>query len=275
MNDMVFLKLGGSLITEKTRRYSPRLGKLSELANEIRAARETTPGLRLLLGHGSGSFGHFAFHEHLNPSTFPESKRGRASSDLQYWNGFSEVWYRASQLNRHVVDALHEAGVPAVSVSPSSSATASGGQIKSWDTAPLRAALSSGLLPIIFGDIVFDDILGGKVLSTEVLMWHLAHELRPARILLAGLEAAVWADFPVRETPIRKITPRTFASVAGKIGASIGPDVTGGMKSKVADMLDLVQAIRGLTVQIFSGEVGGNLGRALAGDDLGTIITGD
>jgi isopentenyl phosphate kinase len=275
MTEITFLKLGGSLITEKTRRYAPRPEKLRELAREIHAALSDGPGLRLVLGHGSGSFGHFAVREHLDPGRFPPSTGGRPRSDSAYWKGFAEVWYRASQLNRHVIDALHEAGVAAVSLAPSAAATTSGGKIVEWDTAAVRAAMGSGIVPVVFGDIVFDDILGGKVLSTEVLMWHLAHQLQPRRILLAGLEAAVWADYPSRQMPVARITPMTFAPLVEKIGGSHGPDVTGGMRSKVEEMLDLVKAVPGLMVQIFSGESPGSVRRALAGEGLGTLIVSD
>jgi isopentenyl phosphate kinase len=275
MEDLVFLKLGGSLITEKTERYTPRPAKLRALAGEIRASMTDLPGLRLVLGHGSGSFGHYAVHDHLSPGEFPTATDGRPRSDERYWQGFAEVWYRASQLNRHVIDALREANVPAISHAPSTAATSSGGVIASWALSSLRAALESGILPLIFGDVVFDDRQGGTVLSTEVLMWHLAHKLRPKRILLAGLEAAVWADFPSRASPITKITPSTFEEITDRIGGSHGPDVTGGMKSKVAEMLSLVQSVPGLTVRIFSGEADGNVRRALQGESVGTLIASD
>lgn len=275
MNELVFLKLGGSLITAKTQQYSVRQDKLSSLAGELNGALLAAPQTRLVLGHGSGSFGHVAVLEHLNPSAYPPSAEARPRSDAAYWNGVAEVWYRASQLNRHVIDALHGAGVPAISLAPSAAITSRAGSIEGWEIGPLVAALDSGMLPVIFGDIVFDPILGGKVLSTEVLMWYLAKQLGPTRILLAGLEEAVWADFPVRSLPIRSITPGSFSAVADKIGGSHGPDVTGGMKSKVEEMLALVGAVPGLRVQIFSGEVPGNVGRALAGDELGTVITSD
>lgn len=275
MDELVFLKLGGSLITDKTKRYALRAEKVAALAREIRIALTEAPDLRLVLGHGSGSFGHVAYVENLNPSVYPASTKARPRSESAYWNGVAEVWYRASQLNRHMVEALHRAGIPSMALAASASAMSRDGKIESWELQPLRAALDSGVLPVIFGDIVFDPILGAKVLSTEMLMWHLAQELRPARILLAGLEEAVWADFPKRTTPIAQISPGTFGGVGGSLGPSHGPDVTGGMRSKVEEMLDLVRTVPGLQVQIFSGEKPGNLGRALGGEGLGTLITGD
>ena len=60
MPELVFLKLGGSLITDKTQAYTARLEKLTDLARQIARALQTQPELRLVLGHGSGSFGHTA-----------------------------------------------------------------------------------------------------------------------------------------------------------------------------------------------------------------------
>jgi len=275
MNDLVFLKLGGSLITDKTQSYSFRPGKVRELAQEIKSGLSDLPHLGLVLGHGSGSFGHFAVQENLDALAPSASTTGRPRSDLAYWRGFAEVWFRASQLNRLLVEGLHDAGIPVISLPPSSSLGSSDGQIVSWETGPIRAALDAGVTPLIFGDIVFDRVLGARVISTEVLMWHLAKELRPSRILLAGLEEAVWADFPHRRTAISSITPSTIAAMTARIGGSSAPDVTGGMKSKVEEMLKLAQSMPGLHVQIFSGEIAGNLRRVLAGETLGTMISSD
>ena len=53
-----FLKLGGSLITDKRQPETPRMDVIERLAQEIAAARAANPSLQLVLGHGSGSFGH-------------------------------------------------------------------------------------------------------------------------------------------------------------------------------------------------------------------------
>ena len=103
-------------------------------------------------------------------------------------------------------------------------------------------------------------------------MFYLAHHLPPQRILLAGLEAAVWADFPARRQRVPKVTRANFDSISEKIGGSHGTDVTGGMKSKVEEMLALVHDIPQLSVQIFSGEEAGNVEKVLAGEALGTIV---
>lgn len=263
MQELVFLKLGGSLITDKTRPYTPRLDILADLASQIAAVRSRIPDLRIVLGHGSGSFGHTAAKQH---------RTREGVSTREGWQGFTDVWFQASALNRFVMQALHEAWIPALAFPPSSMVTASDGKVLLWETTPLGMALAAGILPVIYGDVVFDEVRGGTILSTEDLFMYLAKHFFPERILLAGLEEAVWADYPARSQRVRKVTPESFNEFRQNIGKAAGADVTGGMESKVRQMLELVQAVPGLTVRIFSGEQHGNLAFALEGQQIGTLI---
>ncbi len=182
------------------------------------------------------------------------------------------MWYQASRLNRYVVQALREADVPAMTFSPAAGVWAENGQVAQWDLSHIKYALRKGILPVVHGDVVFDRAKGGTILSTEELFEYLARELHPGRILLAGLEDAVWADFPARRQRVRKLTRESFEEIQQKTGKAAGTDVTGGMKSKVRQMLELAENVPGLTIQIFSGEYPGNLGKALLGEHLGTLI---
>jgi len=279
MKELVFLKLGGSLITDKTQPYTPRLDVMDDLALQIKTALQSQPDLRLVIGHGAGSFGHVPASEYrtrdgLPPRATPLAHRDRDETEENYWKGFAEVWYQASFLNRFVMKALHNIEVRTMSLSPASSVIASNGQVSVWETTPLRMALSAGIVPVIHGDVVFDEIRGGTILSTEDLFSHLARALNPDRILLAGLEAAVWEDFPARTKKIEKITPASFEEISTGVGKAAGADVTGGMESKVKQMLELVRETSIQSIQIFSGDEPGNLVRALTGETLGTIISG-
>ncbi len=260
---LVFLKLGGSLITDKTRPYTLRPEKLDHLAAEIAFALREDASLHLVLGHGSGSFGHPAASRYA-------TRHG--VSGTHAWLGFAEVWYQASSLNRLVVEALHRANLPVVTFSPAASVIAHDGKILAWDHYSIQVALSNGLLPVIHGDVAFDKLRGGTILSTEDLFTHLAHQLHPTRILLAGLEKGVWTDFPIREHMLREITPATHAQLESGVGAATGTDVTGGMQSKVSSMLALVEQIPHLDVLIFSGEQPGNVLSALRGENPGTRV---
>ena len=277
MKELVFLKLGGSLITDKTQPYTPRLDVIEDVALQISTALQNQPNLRLILGHGSGSFGHVAASEYHTRDGFPRPSplihRERDKTEENYWKGFAEVWYQASALNRFVMKALHKTNVLALALPPSANIIASNGQVSIWETTSIRMALAAGIVPVIYGDVTFDEIRGGTILSTEDLFGHLARALNPERILLAGLESAVWEDFPARTHRIETITPKTFGEISGGVGKADGADVTGGMEAKVTQMLDLVQQNPELKIQIFSGGEPGNIVRALSGETLGTWIT--
>jgi isopentenyl phosphate kinase len=131
-------------------------------------------------------------------------------------------------------------------------------------------ALQAGLLPVVYGDVIFDTQRGGTILSTEDLFAHLARQLCPRRVLLAGLEQGVWADYPACTRLVAEITLDNLAGLS--LGGSAATDVTGGMASKVQQSLELVQQIKGLEVCIFSGETSGAVQRVLAGEEIGTWI---
>lgn len=259
----MFLKLGGSLITDKQQTSTARPDVIERLALEIGEALEEQPGLQLLLGHGSGSFGHHAGKKYGTRLGVHTARQ---------WRGFGEVWLQASTLNRQVVEALHLAGLPAVNFPVSAAALAAGGKIASWDVAPIKHALAHGLLPVVYGDVAFDSKLGGTILSTEDIFGYLAGELQPARILLAGLDEGVYADHPANTQMLEEITPVSFDSLQAGIAGSGATDVTGGMASKVSQMLALVEQTPRLEVSIFSGRQVGAVKDTLLGAELGTKI---
>ncbi|MEW6404183.1 MAG: isopentenyl phosphate kinase [Chloroflexota bacterium] len=272
-NEIVLLKLGGSLITDKDKPYTPRLEKLTELALEIKTVLDSTPGLLLILGHGSGSFGHVAAKKYGTrdgirpspPAPLPEGERG-------YWKGFAEVRFQAAELNRYVMDALITSGVSAISFPPSSSMISNNRKVIHHNSLAIRRALEARLLPVVYGDVAFDETLGGTILSTEDVFAFLVEQFSPTRILLAGIEAGVWDDFPGRTRLVKQIQLSDYEKMRAGIGGSASTDVTGGMKAKVEEMFQLIQKNEGLTAQIFSAEEGGFLTRALQGENVGTLL---
>lgn len=257
------LKLGGSLITDKRAPSTARIEIIRRCAAEIAAYRTAYPNVKLLLGHGSGSFGHFPAKKH--------NTRAGVRTEEE-WLGFVEVWQQAAALNHIVMDALRGAGLPAMAFPPSAMVTASNGAIATWDLTPISAALDGGLVPVVFGDVAFDKTRGGTILSTEDLFVHLAKQLRPQRILLAGDEEGVFANYETDRALISEITSATYPQLAASIQGATAPDVTGGMRGKVEAMLDLVSEVPDCEIRIFSGEREENILYVLSAVELGTKI---
>jgi isopentenyl phosphate kinase len=263
---LVFLKLGGSLITDKNKPRTPRMDVLERIAAEIVHARKDHPDLKLVLGHGSGSFGHLAAHQF-------NTRHGVYSH--QDWIGFAEVWKQARDLNHLVVELLYKAGIPVVAIPPSATMVTNNKKVAVWALDSLQMALAAGLVPLIYGDVVFDQTIGGTIYSTEECFVRLADVLHPQSILLAGIESGVWADFPTCNQLIHTITPSNFNGFANSIRSSAAVDVTGGMLDKVQSMLELVKRLPVFQAVIFSGSEPGTVYQALGGTTPGTVIKND
>lgn len=251
-----FLKLGGSLITDKACAYTARQEVIGRLAEEVSQALDANPDLSLLVGHGSGSFGHWAAKLH-------GTRRGVRTSDE--WRGYAQVGAAAARLNRIVTDAFLRAEVPVLSIQPSASARCHDGEVRHLELHPIRTALARDLVPLVYGDVALDDVRGGTIVSTEDLFVYLAGELRPSDVLLLGEVPGV---MDIDGTVFPSIIPEDFPSLSETLSGSADVDVTGGMADKVARMVDLVQRCPRTTVHILTGAEPGLLTRALLDDQV-------
>lgn len=260
---LVFLKLGGSLITNKLQEQTVQPEMLTRLADEIADALMTRPDLQLVIGHGSGSFGHTEARKY-------GTRQGVHTPED--WRGYAEVAHVAAKLNRHVLDALREAGVPAINCQPSASAIARDTVVQHLAVAPIQNALANGLVPLVMGDVAIDEVRGGTIISTEDVFRYLAEALGPSEILLAGIERGVLTHWPNGDV-ISLINTTNIDSVRSVLKGSHAADVTGGMESKVLEMLAQAQARPGLAIRIFSGALPGSVQQMLMGTNSdGTTI---
>jgi isopentenyl phosphate kinase len=260
---IIFLKLGGSLITEKEKAFTARVERIRQIAEEVQIALKEKPDLQVLIGHGSGSFGHYAAKD--------AGTRDGVYTSAQ-WKSFQQVWYAARLLNNIVIDEFNRIGLPVISLQPSAAITAEKHAICEWNTQPIIQSLKNGLIPIVYGDVIFDRELGGVILSTEDLFFHLIDQLNPVLILIAGKEKGVYADYPLNKKLIPSITLANWDSFSESIKPSEAVDVTGGMQEKVNLMRAVVEKKPDVQIQIFSGEENGNIKRSLCGERIGTRI---
>ncbi len=258
---MIFLKLGGSLITDKSEPETVRHDVLKRTAAEIASFIKSTPNEQLIVGHGSGSFGHHHAAKY-------QTQLGAHS--VEEWRGFSEVWSSANRLNVQVVDALREAGLPALRFAPSSAAIATKGRIDAMCIEPILHSLDAGLLPVVHGDVAFDRAQGATILSTEEIFRFLASYLHPTHLLLAGIDAGVFGNYADKTSLLDELTPDMVNGI--QLGRSQATDVTGGMLDKVKTAIEILEEFPGLQIFIFSGLEPGSIERALRGFPGGTKI---
>ncbi len=257
---IVFIKFGGSVITNKRGKETADLTMIGRLARELADAWQAQPEMRLIIGHGSGSFGHvyaarYGIHRGLN--------------DQNDWMGFALTSRAVRRLHGIIIDALLASNIPALSLQPLSSLRSEAGEPVWWHIDSIQQALEHRLVPVIHGDVAFDSAQGSATISTEALFAYLAQQtpLQPRRIILVG-ETAVYTADPNTQPDaalIPLITQANITEVLNQAGDSHGVDVTGGMYSKVALMWQLINDVPELEVSIIDARPGLLTG-ALRGD---------
>jgi len=102
------LKLGGSLITDKNRPETLDDAALAAARDAVASALADGAVDRLVVVHGGGSFGHHHASEHGVSTTAGTADAGAVM----------DIHSAMTELNRAVLNRLHERDVPAVPVHP-------------------------------------------------------------------------------------------------------------------------------------------------------------
>jgi len=263
MNELVIVKLGGSVITKKSEnKLEINQENLGRLCREIGDAKEET-NCSLMVVHGAGPYGHFFAEKYrLN-----EGYLGEESI-----KGMCETRHSMEKLNAAVVDSLNKAGVNAVAFQPSAGGVMKNRKLVSFPLEALKKMLELGLTPVGYGDVLMDLKTGLNILSGDHLTPYLATQLKASRIVIATDVSGIFDGDPNKNRNAKLVKEITRKNVGNmKISGSRGVDVTGGMKRKVMELLDA--ADKGITSQIVSGLKPGELKNALTGNKkLGTTI---
>jgi isopentenyl phosphate kinase len=256
------LKLGGSVVTVKDQEFTADHGNIRRLAEEIKAAWPTP----VVIVHGGGSFGHPVAKKYGIASGF--------TSDRQI-SGFAKTHQAMVDLNTIIVKAFLDAGIPAMSVSPSSFIATDDGRISNIDLEIVGRLVVRGVLPVLFGDAVLDRKKGFTILSGDQLAVRLATSLGATRLIFGVDVDGVYTSNPKLSPEARLIDRLESDKIDGfvKIGESLSTDVTGGMLGKVSEAKAAV--VKGVEVQFVNATKPDVILKALKGEPVaGTILTG-
>lgn len=232
MRNRTILKLGGSVITEKSGGSAGviRYGDLTAIAANLAAY----PEIPLLIVHGAGSFGHpQAKAYHIQEGVTRENRKG-----------IFETHQAVAELNAAVVSSLRSCGIEAVPVHPLHGCEADDGVLVDLRCEHLNMMIELGLVPVIHGDVVMDRRKGACIVSGDQLIRVLAEGLQMDRVGLATDVPGLLAE---DGSVVRELRNSTAHQVS--IGTSAHIDVTGGMEGKIAELLRL--ADHGIRSEIF------------------------
>lgn len=261
----VFVKLGGSFITDKRVRGSLAGARIALAARAIRRALDSAARrgerIHLVLGHGAGSYGHILARKYAAVDGV-HPRHG--------WEGLYRIRESMTEMNALFLRHCSRGGLYPVTVSPFAVAEAAGGLVRRLDMNNIAALLERGQIPLVHGDVIPDAVRGFTIASTEALMEAISRRVRFDRVVMVSDTDGVYGR-DGRTVPLidRGNIKALFAAIKG----SRAPDVTGGMRKKVERLFALVKSKRAGSARILRCSPDGrNLRDAVLGTGGGGTI---
>lgn len=236
--EALFIKIGGSFITHKSKPVSVNYSALDSLTSILKTI--TLSRQDIILGNGGGSFAHHAVFKY-------------GLGDRR------ELLVRCHQatrlLNRIIVDYLVANGLMVTSVQTSAiiSYDPSSKEFRIYSE-PLETILNNRIIPVVYGECI--PTQGDPmIISTERVFELIARRIRPKRvILLTDVKGVYTCDPRICHNPvlIKEITPANLDRVLDILKEHEKSDATGGIYSKVLYMSRFASAFN-TEVLILSG----------------------
>ncbi|NHI94142.1 MAG: amino acid kinase [Candidatus Lokiarchaeota archaeon] len=257
MNELIFLKIGGSIITQKEIQ-KPQLNfkNLKRICNEI-AESYNDKSMKLVIIHGAGSYGH------------PIVKRtgiheGISSPDQLL--SFAETQVLQNILNSEVCKILQEFKLPAIPVQPSASAIMENKRLISINSELIKNLIDISLIPVLYGVPAFDKAQKCSILSGDQIIVYLANKLKPQKIIFAtNVDGILDSD----KNLIEKISKENYEIIKNSLYQANYDDVTGSMAGKISELKNL----KSIKSYIINGNKEGIISNILKGKKVrGTVI---
>jgi len=257
---LIVIKLGGAAITDKSR---PSVINRKTIAATARVLAKHSG---YILVHGAGSFGHIPVKKY---------KLNGPIRSRQQLIGYAKTKASLLELECETVRILAENHVPVAPVAASSCLIADRGRIVSQNFDIVANMLELGLVPYIGGDLVQDRSQGACVVSGDQIAVNLASAFQAQTIIFGTDIDGMFTADPKLDRKARLIPTLNAAELeewTKKAGPANAPDVSGGMRGKLNEILPAVKA--GIKVTIINLNNPQRLARAIAGKPVrGTTIS--
>lgn len=265
MKKIIFIKFGGSIITDKNSPLSPNRKAIKNLAKQFaNVYRALSNEYVFVIGNGAGSYGHYYANKYKTTEGIQTEKQRV---------GFAVEQYFDTELNHLILKNLITYQPLVQSFHPSSMFFLVGGVVKKVFMEPLIGTLKLGIVPCVYGNVVYDEDNGCHILSTEAIFNQLIQQLLRRKFKVAKVIYVTSIDgFKKQDgTTIPVVNQKNYLSLKKHFYHTKGFDVTGGMKQKITEALKL--AGRGVQTQIVNGNEANVLVKVLIENKkIGTLV---
>jgi isopentenyl phosphate kinase len=257
---MIIIKLGGSVITDKTKECIFKTETMDSLSESIKKADKS-----MIIVHGAGSFGHILAKEY---------ELNQGYKNIEQIKGFSLTHEKVQTLNSLVLKSLQDHDLPAVSISPHSSVKLNNHELEKFDYKIFEEYLEKNFLPVTFGDVVLDKKLGFSICSGDLLIEALTGYFKPDKVIFAIDEDGLYTSNPKFDKKAKLITKATVKELELTTELDKHADVTGGMEGKIKTIKNISEA--GVDTVLVNGNKPDRLYKVLIGvETKNTIIYGE
>lgn len=247
------VKIGGSVITDKTKPFTFKKEIMKRLAEEIKEADKKS-----ILVHGAGSFGHIFADKYKLHEGYKNDNQIK---------GVAKVQRDVKNLNLMILNALIDAGINAVSIPPSVIVKCRNKKIVEMDTRIFKNYLDMEIMPVTFGDVVLDEKLKFCICSGDQLMLYLAKAFKPKKAIFCTDVDGIYTLDPSINKNARLLeqVDVNFLRNMLKIGKSKTKktDVTGEMFGKIDTIIKISKI--GVDTIVLNGNIKNRLKGALSG----------
>ncbi len=266
---VIVLKIGGSVITQKHREGTfIRRALLARIAMEIRGTLEENPDIRLIIIHGAGAGGHQLAKKYRLTENL--------GNDPERWTGAFLTRQANQLLNLELFKIFSKANLRVVPIHTASIITQRQKEIASCSFESINQTLAHNCIPLLYGELVFDETLGMSILSGDTSAFILAEKYQAERVLFASDIDGIFNKDPhtnkdakrIQATTLRELLENKNVSLSG----SHSVDVTGGLANKIAELTknNIQKSLKYVTV--FNGLKPATYKRAFTKTCEGTVI---
>jgi isopentenyl phosphate kinase len=240
-NDLIIIKLGGSVITFKEKPLTPNYPTIEKMAKIVKQLRKR---YKIIVVHGGGSFGHYwsvKYDMHTQPFTYQDE-------------GVSRVQESMIKLNHIIVEKFISCGLKPFCIHASSFV---------FNNLPCKERVldmvemiqNNNIIPITYGDVIHTSKGNFSILSGDTLMNILSVNLNPKFSIFTTNVDGIYATLKngnLLSNIIVNEKNELLTATANKIEFSnMSFDVTGGMKRKISESINIVQS--GIPVYLING----------------------
>eukprot|EP01091_Cochliopodium_minus_P017641 TRINITY_DN6963_c3_g1_i1.p1 TRINITY_DN6963_c3_g1~~TRINITY_DN6963_c3_g1_i1.p1 ORF type:complete len:284 (-),score=56.83 TRINITY_DN6963_c3_g1_i1:31-828(-) len=224
--------MGGSCITNKEEKDCPNMEILDKIIIQIKEALSNK--IRVILVHGAGSYGHIVAKEYEVSSGFNNEKDDKEKIEKKMM-GFSKTHLGLRQLNNLVVERFLLNGISVVGIPPCTTGFIDkNGWSNTHALIIINKLLNQNIIPVLHGDVIFNDLQNISVISGDVIIKDLASLFRPKRVIFLCDVEGVYKNMKDKILLDKINVSNQNFNIENQIEIeTVEKDVTGGILTKI------------------------------------------